>query len=281
MNTAIAQAGRARVGDVMIRLIYPCNPLDVRQPDENFAEEFFAARTAGLSCSVFSIEDLDRGAFRPAPRLEAGDRVLYRGWMLDPAGYGRLCESIAGAGAESVTSLDDYLRCHYLPNWYEVCRDLTPPTVFLARSADFASELTPLGWSRYFVKDYVKSLTTARGSVADTPAQVAEVVDLIEKFRGRIDGGVCVRRFEELDPDTEERYFIVDGTAFARDGTVPDIVQEVASRVASPFFSVDVVERKDGLLRLVELGDGQVSDRKQWSASRFVDVLSAVGRKLS
>jgi len=265
----------------VIRLIYPCDPLDVRQPDENYAEEFFAARAAGLSCSAFSIEDLERGGFRPAPGLEPGERVLYRGWMLDPVGYERLCESIARGGAEAVTSPDDYLRCHYLPNWYETCQDLTPPTVFLARSANFASELAPLDWPRYFVKDYVKSLTTARGSVAETPSQVAEIVDLIEKFRGRIDGGVCVRRFEELEPDTEERYFIVDGTAFAREGKVPDIVQEIASRIASPFFSADVVRRKDGLLRLVELGDGQVSDRKQWSTSRFVDVLSAVDRKLS
>lgn len=265
----------------MIRLIYPCDPLDVKQPDESYAEEYFAARATGLMCSVFSFEDLERGVFRPAPRLDAGDRVLYRGWMLDPAGYGRLCELIARAGAESVISPEDYLRCHYLPSWYEACRDLTPPTVFLARTADFASELAPLGWPKYFVKDYVKSLTTARGSVADTPAQVVEVVDLIEKFRGRIDGGICVRRFEELDPDTEERYFVVAGTAFARDGNVPDIVQAVASRIASPFFSADVVKRKDGVLRLVELGDGQVSDRKKWSTSRFIEVVSAVGKKLS
>lgn len=193
-------------GDTVIRLIYPCDPLDPRQPDESYAEEFSAARAARLLCSVFSIEDLGRGVFKPAPGLGAGDRVLYRGWMLDPSGYGRLCDSIAREGAIPVTSPEDYLRCHYLPNWYEACRDLTPPTVFLARSADFASELAPLGWPAFFVKDYVKSLTTARGSVADTPSQVAEVVDLIEKFRGRIDGGVCVRRFEEFEPGTEERY---------------------------------------------------------------------------
>lgn len=265
----------------MIRLVYPSDPLDPKQPDENYAEELSAAKAAGLSCSLFPIEDLERGVFRPVSGLEAGDRVLYRGWMLDPAGYGSLCGAIKRAGAEPVTSLDDYLRCHYLPNWYEDCRDLTPATVFLARSADFVRELAPLVWPRYFVKDYVKSLTTARGSVADTPSQVAEVVDLIEKFRGRIEGGVCVRKFEEFEPDTERRYLIAAGTAFSPDGDIPGIVRELASRIASPFFSADVVKRKDGLLRLVELGDGQVSDRKQWSASRFVDVLLALDRNLS
>lgn len=260
----------------VIRFIYPSDPLDAKQPDENYVEEFAAAKAAGLSCSVFSVEDFEQGTFRPVPKLEDGDRVLYRGWMLGPAEYARLCDSIINKGATPVTSSEDYVRCHYLPNWYEACKELTPSTVFLARSADFASELASLNWPKYFVKDYVKSLTTARGSVADTPSQVAEVVDLIEKYRGKIDGGVCVRRFEELEPDTEERYFIVAGTAFGREGTVPDVVQDIASRVTSPFFTADIVRRRDGVLRLIELGDGQVSDRKQWPASRFVDVLRAV-----
>ncbi|WP_334313903.1 ATP-grasp domain-containing protein, partial [Pseudomonas aeruginosa] len=44
------------------------------------------------------------------------------------------------------------------------------------------------------------------------------------------------------------------------------------------FFSVDVVESTSGELRLMELGDGQVSDRKQWPAARFAAMLAqAVG----
>lgn len=260
----------------MIRIIYPCDPLEAKQPDENYAEEFAAAKAAGLACSVFSVEDLARGTFRPMPKLQEGDRVLYRGWMLDPEDYERLCASITDAGGAPVTSIEAYLRCHYLPHWYEACRALTPPTVFLARSADFASELAPLDWPKYFVKDYVKSLTTARGSVADSPSQVAEVVDLIEKYRGKIEGGICIRRFESLETDTEERYFIVAGNAFGREGSVPDIVHDIASRITSPFYTADIVRRSDGVLRLIELGDGQVSDRKQWPASRFVDVLRAI-----
>jgi len=44
---------------------------------------------------------------------------------------------------------------------------------------------------------------------------------------------------------------------------VPKIVQTIAPRIDSPFFSVDVVLSTDGTPRLIELGDGQVSDRKQ------------------
>jgi len=49
-----------------------------------------------------------------------------------------------------------------------------------------------------------------------------------------------------------------------------------AQRVASPFFSVDVAERRDGILRVIEIGDGQVSDRKHWPAERFMRMLASV-----
>jgi len=79
-----------------------------------------------------------------------------------------------------------------------------------------------------------------------------------------VEGGVCIRKFEELLPETEERYFVLQGKAFARCGDVPALVNEIAGRISSPFFSVDTVFAASGELRLIELGDGQVSDRKQW-----------------
>ena len=52
-------------------------------------------------------------------------------------------------------------------------------------------------------------------------------------------------------------------------GNVAELVSEVARRVRSPFFSVDVVETQAGELVVIELGDGQVSDRKNWTAQKF------------
>ena len=120
------------------------------------------------------------------------------------------------------------------------------------------------------MKDYVKSLTTARGSVAATSAEIETVVSLIEQFRGEVEGGVCIRRFEELLPETEERYFVFKGRAHARGGDAPALVHEVARRIDSPFFLVDLVSSASGDLRLIELGDSQVSDRKQWDADALV-----------
>ncbi|NJK46690.1 MAG: ATP-grasp domain-containing protein [Pleurocapsa sp. SU_196_0] len=44
---------------------------------------------------------------------------------------------------------------------------------------------------------------------------------------------------------------------------------------------MDVVMRTDGVQRVVELGDGQVSDLKEWSLARFQRVLEALAAIVS
>ena len=63
-------------------------------------------------------------------------QVLYRGWMLTPENYARLHGAILVAGGR-LTSPQQYRHCHYLPEWYPLCEDLTPATLFLSRNADF------------------------------------------------------------------------------------------------------------------------------------------------
>ena len=255
-----------------MRFLYPCDPFNKKKPDEAYEEDFLATQVAGLSCSLYSAEDFELGEFRPQPSLSEGDEIIYRGWMLTPDTYRKLQNAIEAKGARTLTTSEQYRHCHYLPEWYFLCEDFTPKTVFLGRDADFSSSLESLGWSAYFVKDYVKSLTTSRGSIAKDAAEVIEIVALIEKFRGQVEGGVCVREYENLLPATEERYFVFNNIAYARDGVVPEIVQIIASRIRSPFFSVDIVLNSDGHPRLIELGDGQVSDKKKWPADRFAKI---------
>ena len=63
---------------------------------------------------------------------------------------------------------------------------------------------------------------------------------------------------------------MLHGKAFAADPKtkIPDVVQECVNRISSPFFSVDAIDRADGVQRIVEIGDGQVSDL----AERFVQL---------
>jgi hypothetical protein len=159
---------------------------------------------------------------------------------------------------------------------------LTPETRVFPPDCDLESELRGLSWPEFFIKDYVKSLKTAVGSRISKPEQVSAVVADMRRFRGTIEGGFCVRRVEDFAPDTEHRYFILDGAPHAQSGPVPPIVLECAKRLPSRFYSVDVVQRTDGRLRIVEVGDGQVSDLVGWTPSRFASILAghfAAGNK--
>lgn len=99
---------------------------------------------------------------------------------------------------------------------------------------------------------------------------IVTVVAEMEKFRGGIEGGICIRRVEDFIPATEKRDFVIGGKPFAAsvDEEIPEIVKECAKRISSNFFSVDVVVRRDGCQRIVEVGDGQVSDLVGWSVDR-------------
>lgn len=272
MPSTVSKAATA----LSVQLLFACDPFKPRLADEAYAEEYAAALAAGFACSLFSFEDFEAGHFKAQPALAAGVDVLYRGWMLAPDAYARLHSAVAGHGCAMTTGPAQYRHCHYLPEWYALCEEFTPETVVVARDADFIAAVDGKLWPAYFVKDYVKSLTTQRGSVAATPQDIAEVVGLIERYRGVVEGGVCIRKFELLQADSEERYFVLRAQAFGRDGSVPAMVQQIAGRIDSPFFSVDVVTSSEGELRLIELGDGQVSDRKQWPVERFMAMLGGI-----
>ncbi|MEN1712651.1 hypothetical protein AAIH22_31110, partial [Pseudomonas aeruginosa] len=164
-----------------MHLLYPSAPDRSNAVDELFAEEYDAARSAGLACSLFCDEELESGRFRARPEFPANPKVLYRGWMLTPENYARLHGAILVAGGRPLTSPQQYRHCHYLPEWYPLCEDLTPATLFLSRNADFEAVLAQSPWRAWFVKDHVKSLTTQRGSKATNAAEVREVLDSIER----------------------------------------------------------------------------------------------------
>ncbi len=258
-----------------MHFLLPADPFAATTPDAAYADEAIALRERGCGVSLFSFEDFESGAFKPRPALPAAAEVIYRGWMLNVANYTRLQESVASCGAQLRTSAAHYRRCHYLPEWYAACADLTPKTLFAAEGDDYAALVASTEWRSYFVKDHVKSLTTARGSVAHAAAEIAEIVALIRQYRGHVEGGICIREYVDLRPESEQRFFVINGTAFASAGMPPAIVEDVARRIESPFFSVDVARTMDGKPIVIELGDGQVSDRKDWPVDRFAAILCA------
>ena len=261
-----------------MRFVYPQSVLSPRLPDEMFQEEAAVMAQAGFAVSRINCEKLGTSTSKIIPPITDGETVVYRGWMLSPSEYENFCNSVIAAGGQPFTSRLQYLATHYLPNWYQAIADLTPETIVLSRDADWVRALTELGWPRFFVKDYVKSLKTSVGSLIERPEDVHIIASEMQKYRGFIEGGLCIRRVEDFLPETEKRYFILDNNPYGPEpqGTIPDLVFDCARRIESHFFSVDVVCRSDGQFRIVEIGDGQVSDVVGWTVERFAGIWRGV-----
>lgn len=254
-----------------MRFLFPSDYFNPKKVDEAYSEQADCLRNIGFETSVISLEALGSGSPKMFSMPDSGSKLIYRGWMLAPDDYSLLVNAVRNAGADVFISYDEYLATHYLPYWYPLIGDLTPETRFFSLDEDLESALSGLGWSRFFIKDYVKSLKTSVGSMINEPLAIRTVVAEMQKFRGSIEGGLCVRQVEDFIFETERRYFVVYGKPFAAlpNEEIPEIVEECAKRINSKFFSVDVVERRDGCKRIVEIGDGQVSDLVGWTAERF------------
>ncbi|MBD2504615.1 ATP-grasp domain-containing protein [Anabaena azotica] len=254
--------------------LFPSDYFNPKKADTAYLEQVACMQNAGFETRVISLESLGSGSSKIIPVPTPNSKVVYRGWMLTPGDYELLVSVVESSGASVLTSLAEYLATHYLINWYGLITDLTPETKFYSLDDDLENQLNQLGWNGFFIKDYVKSLKTSVGSIINQPEQIKTVVAQMQKFRGTIEGGICVRRIEDFVRETEKRYFVLSGKPFAAspDEEIPEIVFECAKRIESQFFSVDVVERSDGIKRIVEIGDGQVSDIVGWTAERFTQI---------
>jgi hypothetical protein len=252
----------------MYHFVFPASPLDLRSIESDFHEQREALAQAGFSTSLVGDATFDSGA--SLVRVPRESTVVYRGWMVDPGRYERFAGAVSAAGASLLTSVAAYRHAHYLPEWYPLLRDLTPETVVLPADADLAAELDRLGWGEFFIKDYVKSLKTAPGPIVRHPSEARPLVEAMLRYRGTIEGGLCVRRVERFVPGSETRFFVRDQQpACAEGGAVPEIVRAVAGRIDSKFYSVDIAQNEEGSWRVVEIGDGQVSDLVGWSEGAF------------
>jgi len=238
--------------------------------DEAFADQYAALKAAGHPCAIINENKITGDSL-------VGHKVVYRGWMMDATTYGRLCDAIYAAGGHPFTSMLDYLSCHHLPNWYPYLKGLTPETAFFPKGCDIEAEITKLDWGWVFIKDYVKSNKSALGSVVSRPDQAPDIVAEMVKFRGHIEGGLCVRRF--VPTNHELRFFVLNGKVHHHVHSFSDVsyvalAHDVAKLIPALFYSIDIAMSMDGaqVPVVVEIGDGQVSDIVGWTPEQFAKI---------
>ncbi len=270
----------------MWSLLSCADPLDERRTDPHFAAETATARELGATVGVIDHDVLLNGdaarAVRNVPR-DAGP-AWYRGWMIPSAAYAALADALEARGTPLIVDAAKYRAAHELPGWYETFAEMTPVSRWLpvepGRLPDVAALAASLGGGAGIVKDYVKSAKHAWETacyipdLADTVALRRVVTAFVAEQASYLAGGIVLRAFESFgigaDRATEVRVWWLDGEPILV-GAHPDTpgefpvpvldgVAECVGRLGARFITTDLALRTDGVWRVVEVGDGQVSD---------------------
>jgi ATP-grasp domain, R2K clade family 3 len=255
-------------------LLVPSDVLRARRVDEHFAPEADAARAAGQVVGLVDHDALARGdAAAAVARVPDGDVAVYRGWMLSSEQYAGFAAALAERGVRLRTGAEEYRRAHELPGWYAALSEFTPASVW---DADFEAARTAFGAGPAILRDFSKSMKHYWHEACYIPdvgdaAAAGAVARRMRELRGDdFTGGYVLRRFESF-VGAEARTWWVDGECRLITAHPDSSGQEKAADVTPlraavaglglPFVTVDLARRDDGQWRVVELGDGQVSDR--------------------
>lgn len=257
-----------------MQFLFPSSMLNPAQVDEHFAWQ------ADLvdSYALVDMDALTSGFGRAFRRLIPGATVVYRGWMLKEDEYKLLEDALRSQGVNMLTSTTQYATAHHLVGWYDLFHDVTPSSIFIdpSREDEIASAgslaMAHLPSSSFIVKDYVKSRkhewdTACFAASADRlPSVITEFIRLQDD---NLVGDVVVRAFEDFT-GAEARVWWVKGEPVVITAhpdtpdnlTVPDLgdVNDLVKALGCQFVTTDFALRADGTWRVVEVGDGQVSD---------------------
>ncbi|MEU2144631.1 MULTISPECIES: ATP-grasp domain-containing protein [Streptomyces albovinaceus subgroup] len=265
--------------------LFCADPLRASRPDPPFAEDVAAARAAGGRIALLDHDALLAGDAAGAVARIARDSgpYWYRGWMIPSARYGELETALGARGCTLLTDAVGYRRAHEIPGWYEEFDGLTPRSVWCATvpgapppsAEELAGLAAPLGPGPGIVKDFVKSRKHEWHEACYVPEltdrkQLTSVVGRFVELQGDfLAGGLVLRAFEPFVAGGEARVWWVDGEAVlvtAHPDTpdrlpVPelDAVREAVGRLGLRWVATDLALREDGVWRVVEVGDGQVS----------------------
>lgn len=267
-------------------LLVPGDPLVPYRPDEHFAREAEAAEVYGMDVQIIDHDALVAGRTAEAVRrVKLEGDAIYRGWMMRSEQYQLLADTLAGRNPSIAklnvnlrTSPAQYRSAHELPGWYETFKDVTPLTFWTNRDLmSLPALLADLPRSAV-VKDHVKSLKHHWDTAMFLPdtTDVAACRRVIQNFLvergGDFVGHVVVRAFEDYIPGETRTWWINGEFAFATphpdrlDGEFDapddflDQIQPMVDALGNPFVTVDLARTVDGEHRVVEVGDGQVSD---------------------
>lgn len=258
----------------MTAFVLPSSPLSNKEVDYGYEEEYEKLKNSGFKVYLINIEDIQNSKVFP---LYENEPLIYRGWMLNETQYDLLNKKF---NDNLITTTKDYLYSHHISNWYEEIKENTFETHFTNLS-QAKEKFKELKWKEAFVKDYVKSIKTGKGSIVDSLEDIDRIESDMLKYKGFIEGGIVFRKVEKFDKDSETRFFILNGKVNAPK-EVPEemwnLVEKINQKHNAFFYTVDII-KQDNQYKVIEIGDGQVSDMVGWNIEDFIKIFDSLKDK--
>lgn len=258
-----------------ITILYPQDPFNPKEVDDTFKEEYLKVKEY-LPTILINTDDFTQ----VKPYNNINNKVIYRGWMLSPSQYEQLEKNCQG---KLITTVEQYLSSHYLPNWYPILEKWTPQSIITDEN-NVINKYEQSQWNKAFIKDYVKSLKTGKGSIINNKEDIKRAINDMKHYRGHIEGGVVLREVHDFVSSTEMRFFVLNGQVYSPGETTSsqeELLKNIVNQLSNRFFySIDLIKDISGKDWLVEIGDGQVSDCVGWDVKKFAMMFDSLNYEI-
>ncbi|MDE7415600.1 MAG: ATP-grasp domain-containing protein [Lachnospiraceae bacterium] len=260
-------------------ILFPSSFFNVHKVDEDLQAEYDAVQYTGLyDVILFGYEKwFHQGKLVLTKEPAEVANAVYRGWMMKPDLYETFYKQLKEHGICLVTEPDMYVNMHVFPNVYKLVENDTAKMKVFPLHEQIDIEDVKKVFSRFMVKDYVKSV---KGT--EFPTYFDHSVDqdsfdqwmeVFYKYRGDLlTGGICIKEYLDLkkygDRSNEFRVFYINHeiATVSRNSSQlqvtadpPRELVEKYRNLPSVFYTVDFAELADGTWKIIEAGDGEVS----------------------
>ena len=202
--------------------------------------------------------------------------MIYRGWMIKPEYY-QILQDFFGTRYTLINSAEQYKKCHYFPEIYDIIKDFTPYSMWFdsldtIKIKDILSRFK----DSFILKDYVKSekgTNLFKFSVNISDNEFVKILTEFKNKRGNLfNKGYVLKQFVELKKysgiTNEWRLYFLNRKLIScsnnsnlENMVKPDIkwLYPIINKIGSNLFTIDIAEKEDGSWIIIETGDGQVS----------------------
>ncbi|HFI0256823.1 TPA: ATP-grasp domain-containing protein [Streptococcus suis] len=258
-------------------MLFPSDVFQIKQVDEELQAEYEAAKEYFEVLLFDNLAWFEEGKLRLSKKVDVPQTCIYRGWMMKPEVYRNFFNQLSEQGLDLLTRPTEYEALHLFPKVYPLVKEDTASIlVYPEGQRPNVIEIRE-HFTEFMLKDYVKSVKGAQiPSKISSGIHQDELEELLATFyrlRGNLfTGGICLKEILPLkyygSKTNEYRMFICKNSVVSISQnsqqststlSPPKELIEKYRNLPSPFYTVDVAELEDGMWKVLETGDGQVS----------------------